>query len=519
MTLANTLLFLFLVFSCSDESFNDKPIIDYGDNDNINIVPLPQFVSYRDGVSEFNATLSVRYSKEFEQEFENFKDIMLADHNIKLTKTDIEADINFEKVDVLLGKHSDEYTIEVSANKITVKAKNTKGVFYSMQTIRQLFNESSGGFKVHNLLISDYPSNEWRGVMLDEARYFKGKNSVKKILYEMSRLKMNKFHWHLTDDQGWRIEIKKYPKLIEVGSKRDSTQINSGPDWSWVHNEWDGIPHEGHYSQAEIKEIINYAANLHIEIIPEIEILTHSQAAIASYPWLGTTGKQVEVAFNLGVMHEVLNIGDNRVIEFVHDVLEEVSVLFPSEYIHVGGDELMGPNWQQSKDIQSLKADLGLSTDPELQLWYFNQISHFLHSKGKKMIAWSDFIGKHNVHSKQEVDLAEGTIAQFWQGDINDLNHCLRNGLEVIQSHTDFSYFNAWMPDAYQTDIIPEGVIPNFKNQIVGFEACCWSEFDPTVESTEDHIFPRIAAYAESAWLSPDKKDYKNFLSRLNPLY
>ena len=520
MNLIFAFLFALSTLACSEDNNLNGTIIDKDEDLTIlNIVPYPQFISFRNGVSEFGDNLSVSYSKEFENEVNNFKDFMALDYKVDVELVNEGGDIIFEKVDFLIDKHQDEYTIEVVDNNMVVKTKTKMGVFYSMQTIRQMFKKSSDIFKIHNLLISDYPDNDWRGVMLDEARYFKGKESVKTILYEMARLKMNKFHWHLTDDQGWRIEIKKYPKLIEVGSKRDSTQINDGPDWSWVHNKWDGVPHEGHYTQEDIKEIINYASNLHIEIIPEIEILTHSQAAIASYPWLGTTGKQVEVAFNLGVMHEVLNIGDSRVVEFVHDVLDEVAELFPSDYIHVGGDELMGPNWQNSSDIQDLKNELGLTTDPELQLWYFNEISHYLHSKGKKMIAWSDFIGKHDVPSKQKIDLAEGSIAQYWQGDINDLNFCLRNGLDVIQSHTNFAYFNAWMPDAYQTDIIPNGVLPNYKDQIIGFEACSWSEFNPTVEATEDHIFPRIAAYAESAWLRSNKKDYKDYLSRLNSLY
>lgn len=507
--------------SCPDDNTLDKPSNGGSVNkDQIHIVPFPQFVSYRDGDSKFGHNFTVSYSQGFEKEVDKFKDIMHSDYSVDVSSNNgNDADIVFEKVDVLNGKHADEYSLEVFGNKIVVKTISKKGVFYSMQSIRQMLNKEDDAFTVQNLLIVDYPDNDWRGVMLDEGRYFKGKESVKKILYEMSRLKMEQFHWHLTDDQGWRIEIKKYPKLIEVGSKRDNSQINDGNDWSWVHNKWDGVPHEGHYTQDDIKEIIEYASNFHIDVISEIEILTHYSAAIASYPWLGTTGKQIDVPFNLGVFSEVLNIGDERVVQFVDDVLDEVADLFPSEYIHVGGDELMGRNWEESKDIRSLKSELSLTTDPELQLWYFNKISHYLAAKGKRMIAWRDFIGKPDVSSKQEIDVADGTIAQFWQGDIKDLNYCLRNGLEVIQSHTNFAYFNAWMPDAYSKNVIPDGVSTEHKNQIIGLEACSWSEFDATVDDTEDHIFPRIAAYAESSWLKPYKKDYKKFLSSLNSLY
>lgn len=330
----------------------------------------------------------------------------------------------------------------------------------------------------------------------------------------MVRLKMNTFHWHLTDDQGWRIEIKKYPKLIEVGSKRKC----SGLGWEWENDQFDNIPQSGHYTQEDIKEIVAYAKKLNITIVPEIEILTHSSAAIASYPQLGTTKKQIEVECRMGVFSEIIDVSDDFAIQFMHDVLDEVMALFPGEYIHIGGDEAHGNHWANSQSIRSLKNSLGITENFELQIWYFNQINKYLNEKGRKMMGWSDMAGPVGVASKMAVDMP-GAISQYWAGSVDVLNHSLRLGFKVVQSHTDFAYFNAGLQNAYLTSCIPERVDATKVKNIIGFEASCWSEWDSTLEKTFDHIFPRIAAYAETAWSKQSAKDYTNFKYRLSPMW
>lgn len=337
---------------------------------------------------------------------------------------------------------------------------------------------------------------------------------MKTLLYEMARLKMNTFHWHLTDDQGWRIEIKKYPKLIEVGSKRKC----SGLGWEWENDQFDNIPQAGHYTQEDIKEIVAYAKKLNITIVPEIEILTHSSAAIASYPQLGTTKKQIEVECRMGVFSEIIDVSDDFAIQFMHDVLDEVMALFPGEYIHIGGDEAHGNHWANSQSIRSLKNSLGITENFELQIWYFNQINKYLNEKGRKMMGWSDMAGPVGVASKMAVDMP-GAISQYWAGSVDVLNHSLRLGFKVVQSHTDFAYFNAGLQNAYLTSCIPERVDATKVKNIIGFEASCWSEWDSTLEKTFDHIFPRIAAYAETAWSKQSAKDYTNFKYRLSPMW
>lgn len=488
---------------------------------NVNIIPLPQYMSTGDVTYNIASELTVSYHAGLENEVSLLTGYLDSDFGIKAT-----ADQNNESSDIRLVINPEldvrtkgGYHLKVAQGQMLVTAEDNLGIFYGLQTLRQIIVKNEDKFCVKELVISDYPSSQWRSVMLDEGRYFKGAPTVKTLIDEMARLKFNIFHWHLTEDQGWRIEMKGYPKLIEIGSKRDSTQINNGPDWSWVHNEWDGVPHSGHYTQADIKEIVAYAKQRHVDIVPEIEILTHASAAIASYQWLGTTGREIKVPVNLGVFHEVMDISKPEVMKFIHDVLDETIALFPFDYIHVGGDEMHGNNWKNSQGIQKMMSDLGLTENFELQIYFFNNISKYLESKGKKMVGWSDFIGKPGVTSKIELEMAPGTIAQYWMGDINMLNHLLRNDLLVVQSHTDFAYFNTWLDIAHRENCVPLGVDAARTDQIVGLGAACWSEFDPTPEKTFDHIFPLIAAYAETGWSKASTKDFKSFLTRLQPMY
>lgn len=484
--------------------------------EDIRIIPLPQYTSYGRGAFEVDKNVTVSYSAGIETEANLLLEYLKEDYDMQPVLVDEGEKSTIQLIidPAMTVEVAGGYRLEVAENKIRLAARDALGIFYGSQSIRQLITLKNNKFQVREVTISDYPSYSWRGVMLDEGRFFKGKKTVKTLLDEMARLKMNTFHWHLTDDQGWRIDIHKYPKLTEIGSKRKCT----GLGWSWENDQFDNIPQEGFYTQEDIKEIVAYAKKLNITIVPEIEILTHCTAAVASYPRLGTTGKQIEVECRLGVFDEVFNIADEWVMQFAYDVLDEVTALFPGEFFHVGGDELHGNHWQTSPDIRKLKSDLGITEDFELQIYYFNQINKYLNSKGKKMMGWSDITGKAGVTSKMKVDMP-GAISQYWAGTLNDLNHSLNLGFKVVQSHTDFAYFNAWLPDAYKTNCIPAGVDASKTKNIIGIEAACWSEFDSTIEKTFDHIFPRIAAYAETGWSKPSSKDYKSFLDRLSPMY
>ena len=481
------------------------------------IVPKPQFISYRDNQIELKSDLTIGYEGSLSVEAEQLKEALTSDHNMSPS-----VKSSADGADILLAlntsmdvKGKGGYKIEIAAKQIKITAPETIGIFYGIQTLRQAIKAESGKFSIREATISDYPTSPWRSLMLDEGRYFKGKDAVKKLLYEMARLKYNYFHWHLTEDQGWRLEIKKYPKLIEIGSKRPKT----GKHYYWISNEFYNEPHEGHYTQADVKEIIEFAEKLHITIIPEVEILTHASAAIASYSYLGTTGKQIGVECRLGPTDEIMDISKPETMQFIHDVLDEVADLFPGKYIHCGGDEIQGNHWINSAGIRAMKNQLGIKEDWELERHFFNEISKYLEGKGKALMAWSDAAGKPGAASNIPIKVGKESVFQYWTGDMTVLNFLINNGLNVLYSHTDGLYFNTTLPVAYKIKIRPESIDLSKRKQLLGIGVECWSEFDRTVDETFDHIFPLIAVYADTGWMKESEKDYQDFTRRMYPLY
>ncbi len=481
------------------------------------IVPKPQFISYRDNQIELKSDLTIGYEGSLSVEAEQLKEALTSDHKMSPS-----VKSSADGADILLAlntsmdvKGKGGYKIEIAAKQIKITAPETIGIFYGIQTLRQAIKAESGKFSIREATISDYPTSPWRSLMLDEGRYFKGKDAVKKLLYEMARLKYNYFHWHLTEDQGWRLEIKKYPKLIEIGSKRPKT----GKHYYWISNEFYNEPHEGHYTQADVKEIIEFAEKLHITIIPEIEILTHASAAIASYSYLGTTGKQIEVECRLGPTDEIMDISKPETMRFIHDVLDEVADLFPGKYIHCGGDEIQGNHWINSAGIRAMKNQLGIKEDWELERHFYNEISKYLEGKGKALMAWSDAAGKPGAASIIPIKVGKESVFQYWTGDMTNLTFLINNGLNVLYSHTDGLYFNTTLPVAYRVKIVPESIDLSKRKQLLGIGVECWSEFDRTVDETFDHIFPLIAVYADTGWMKESEKDYQDFTRRMYPLY
>ncbi len=481
------------------------------------IVPKPQFISYRDNQIELKSDLTIGYEGGLSVEAEQLKEALTSDYKMSPS-----VKSSADGADILLAlntsmdvKGKGGYKIEIAAKQIKITAPETIGIFYGIQTLRQAIKSESGKFSIREATISDYPTSPWRSLMLDEGRYFKGKDAVKKLLYEMARLKYNYFHWHLTEDQGWRLEIKKYPKLIEIGSKRPKT----GKHYYWIGNEFYNEPHEGHYTQADVKEIIEFAEKLHITIIPEIEILTHASAAIASYSYLGTTGKQIEVECRLGPTDEIMDISKLETMQFIHDVLDEVADLFPGKYIHCGGDEIQGNHWINSAGIRAMKNQLGIKEDWELERHFYNEISKYLEGKGKALMAWSDAAGKPGAASIIPIKVGKESVFQYWTGDMTNLTFLINNGLNVLYSHTDGLYFNTTLPVAYKVKIVPESIDLSKRKQLLGIGVECWSEFDRTVDETFDHIFPLIAVYADTGWMKESEKDYQDFTRRMYPLY
>ena len=499
---------------------------------NLLLIPYPQQVSIKQG--NYNLTDNVKIGADplFTQELKKLQEVLTEDFGLKsqIVKPS-KADISLCYDASFMQEEKEAYQLEVTDMKITIRAQMATGIFYGIQSLRQLIKSEAGKWIIPKLTITDYPALSWRSFMLDEGRYFKGEKVVKQILDEMALLKMNVFQWHLTDDQGWRIEIKKYPRLTEIGAFRDSTQM----EWYESHH-YDGKPHGGFYTQTQIRNIIKYASERHITIIPEIEMPGHSAAAIAAYPWLSATGKEIKVPCNFGVQYDVFNVTDPKVLNFLNDVIDEVTALFSSGILHIGGDEVRYDQWNASSSVQKFIQEKGFSSASDIQVWFTNQMSKVIAQKGWRMMGWNDITGE-KLHHFQSGDkegterLAPGTIVQFWKGDSDMLQRAADQGQHIVNSYNNFSYLNysyeydslqatyefkpISLQRAYEFKPVPENFPVHLVPQILGASCQMWGEWIPTVESMNYHIYPRIGAYAEVFWTLPIQKDYVRFRKSL----
>lgn len=430
------------------------------------------------------------------------------------------------RLDESINEDPEAYHLNINKNKIIVSALNERGIFYGIQTILQLIyqcilefvEKEKVNIKLNCVEIQDSPRFQWRGFMLDEARHFFGKGMVKKILDIMALLKLNTFHWHLTDDQGWRIEIKKYPRLIEIGSRRRGTDVtkqrlfvNSSID----DHETDGIPVMGYYTQEEIKEIIVYAAQRHITIIPEIDLPGHTMALLASYPELSCMGGPFEVGTQFGIYRDVLCIGKELVFQYVERILGEVIELFPSEYIHIGGDEAPRTRWKKCPDCQARIAQENIENVDHLQLYFTNRISQFLLAHGKRVVSWNETINE---------DLNTKVYCQNWNASQDEILNELRKGRKVIMSEIEYTYFDYpyklnSLQNVYQYDPIPKALSENSHKTVMGIEACLWTERIKTRKKLEYQLFPRLFAIAEIGWTEHNNMNYREFERRISILF
>lgn len=500
----------------------------------INIIPQPQEVVVGKDKFVINSqskVVTVQESKEVAVMLQNFlQQGMNSEIEIIETKKTVAGSITFK---LNKDQSKEGYELEISKKGIQILASNTTGWFYGLQSLKQLFPvgfefsaKKSEKVELPTVKIKDEPRFGWRAFMLDESRYFKGKDQVLMLLGEMALLKMNVFHWHLVDDQGWRIEIKKYPLLTEVGSKRKSTQV--GP-LKWKSPIQSGEPHEGFYTQDEIKEIVKYASERQITIVPEIEMPGHSSAAIAAYSWLGTNKKDIEVPIKFGVGPDVYDVSDPKVYQFLTDVLDEVMALFPSKVIHIGGDEVRYNHWKTSEAVQAYMKEKGLATPAELQVYFTNKISQYLQSKGRRMMGWNEIMG-HNVHDFQDASdtkstqqLAQETVVHFWKGDVTLANQAASSGYDIVNSlhsstYLDYDYKSIPLSKAYEFDPIPAGLDPKYHNKVIGTGCQMWGEWIPTNGYMHFQVFPRIAAYAEVGWTEKEGKDFGLFKEALKNL-
>ena len=420
------------------------------------------------------------------------------------------------------------YKLSVTSHRVTVRAPETAGLFYGIQTIRQLlptdiFRDApveSTEWSMPAVTIEDQPRFRWRGAHLDVVRHFMPKEFVKKYIDLLALHKMNSFHWHLTDDQGWRIEIKKYPKLTEVGAWRKETMVPPYPK-NRAEMKFDSTPTGGFYSQDDIREIVAYAAERHINVVPEIEMPGHAVAAIAAYPELGLAGDTTTVATYWGVFSNILNPTD-ATVKFFQDVLSEVMELFPSKFIHVGGDEADKSLWNASPVIQTRIKELGLKNEAELQSWFIQQMDKFLTAHGRRLIGWDEIL---------EGGLAPGATVMSWRGVSGGIA-AARAGHDVVMaptSHTYLDYYQSQdkahepiaiggflpMDTVYAFEPYPDSLESQYRKHILGAQVQLWTEYIPTPKQAEYMAYPRTSAFSEVVWTPEDERDYSDFLRRL----
>lgn len=417
-----------------------------------------------------------------------------------------------------LSKNPEAYQLEVtSKGTIAISASSENGVLYAFQSLAQIVTADDNNISLPVCTVTDEPAFPWRALMLDESRHFHGMETVKRFLDEMARLKMNTFHWHLVDDPGWRIEIKKYPELTQIGSRRDFSHRDLTPEkWS------ETFPAQKmFYTQDEIREVVKYAADRGIKIMPEIEVPGHASAAIASYPWLGASSSKE----GIGIWGDLYNVTDPKVEAFIHDVLDEVIELFPSKLLHIGGDEADHSHWQRNPQIVEFMKENNIPTFSDLQIWSINRFSKYLASKGVKMMGWNEITGdniRNEVHiqESQSEKLSEGTIVHFWDGDISLVNKAIEKGYDVVNSNRHFTYLDypyevISLERAYSFNPIPEGLKKSKESKILGTGCQMWGEFTPNLTRLYYQTFPRLAAYAENGWTKATNKDYPDFCHRV----
>lgn len=432
------------------------------------------------------------------------------------------ASISFYKNEALA---SEAYELEVNPNNINITASDAAGYFYGVQTLKQLLAiETSEETKktvylIPAITIKDNPRFKWRAFMLDESRYFHGEKFVKQMLDQMALLKMNTFHWHLIDDAGWRIEIKKYPLLTQVGAFRSDSEIGT-----WKSGKTSGKPHGGFYTQEQIKNIVAYAKDRNINIVPEFEMPGHSSAAIAAYTWLGTAGIDIDVPVKFGRLYDNYDVTKPEVITFIKDVLTEIFGLFPSKVIHIGGDEVGYEVWENSKSVQKYMKENNIKSPADLQIDFTNSISKFMEKNDRRMMGWNEILGK-NIHTdfaekkgdkEAETALAKNVVVHFWKGNLELLTDAAKKGYSIVNSlhsstYLDYSHKGITLEKAYNFNPIPEGLDTQYHKNIYGLGSQMWSEWTPTNADVERQTFPRIAAYAEVGWTALDNKDYESF--------
>ena len=478
----------------------------------IQIIPKPREITVLSGTFEMTDNTSIKADQVLVLKAEQLRAYLspASGYMLLINKKNAEENIiELKLTDDLSSLGEEGYKLNITNKKVLITAYRPKGIFWGIQTLRQLFpDEILRKAKVDNVewilpcvKIVDKPRFNWRGLMIDYSRTFWNKSQTEKYIDAISFYKMNKLHMHLTDDQGWRIEINKYPDLTKIASKFD-TIYHEPPE------------REGYYSKEDIRELVRYAEARNVEIIPEIEMPGHTSEVFAAYPGLSCTGETLSIhPFFKGpeVNDDVLCAGKDETIKFLENVLSEIIELFPSEYVHIGGDECPKTRWEKCPLDQKRIKDEGLKNEQELQSWFIRRIEKYLNSEGKKLIGWDEII---------EGGLSKTATMMFWRGDQNVLLAALNQGNDVIMTPTSYCYFD------YPYKVISTEKVYSFEplsdklkkvnpEHILGVQANFWSHIDRSEPTMDRQIFPRILALAEVGWTEAVNRNWDNFSLRL----
>lgn len=499
---------------------------------NYQVIPLPQEVSLtQENPFKLNENVLIAYPENnaLLQRNAEFLSEYIQQATNYAPKTKAIAAGEQVKNAIVLGldpsiANKEGYVLTTTPEGINLNGQTENGVFYGIQTLRKSIPAEA---KEATILIpageiKDEPRFSYRGMHLDVGRHFFPKEFMKKYIDLLALHNMNTFHWHLTDDQGWRIEIKKYPKLTEIGSQRSRTVIGRNTQ------EYDNTPYGGFFTQEEAKEIVKYAQERYITVIPEVDLPGHMLAALAAYPEMGCTGGPYEVCPRWGIFEDVLCIGNDQTMQFLEDVMNEIIEIFPSKYVHIGGDEAPRTRWEKCQKCQAriktegLKADKNHTAEDRLQSYCMTRIEEFLNSKGRQIIGWDEIL---------EGDVAPNATVMSWRGMEGGIK-AAQLGHDVIMTPTSFCYFDYYqtadtkdeplgiggyvpIEKVYSLKPVPAVLTEEQSKHILGAQANLWTEYIHSSEHVEYMVLPRMAALAEVQWTQPEKKDFKDFTKRL----
>ena len=523
----NTHWFMILILAniasgCQPKKDNLSP----GD---IAILPKPVHVMVNDGFFEIRKNTKIIVDSEARPLGEMLRTLIAPSMGFELDISDgnpVRNSIQLSVDPSLEDLEEEGYRLTVDKKGVLIEAPAEAGIFYGMQTLRQLlpveiFSEIADEdvrWAIPSVEIKDYPRFKWRGMHLDVCRHFMPVEFVKKYIDLIAIQKMNRLHLHLTDDQGWRIEIKEYPKLTEISAWRDETIVGHYRD---EPRKFDGKIHGGFYTHDEIREIVAYAEERYVTIVPEIEMPGHGQAALAAYPEISCTGGPFKVSSIWGIREEVFCAGNEMTFEFLENVLQEVLDLFPGEYIHVGGDECPKDRWEKCPKCQARIREEGLHDEHELQSYFITRMEKYLAANNRRLIGWDEIL---------EGGLPPNATVMSWRGEEGGIA-AAREGHDVVMTPYGYTYFDYYQADpeneplaiggllplekVYSYDPVPAALNEQQQTHILGVQGQVWTEYIPSPEKAEYMAFPRACAMAEIGWTPLDRKNFNEFSKTL----